>query len=144
MEMTARRCVASRVSTRSVLIKRYGATELTIQPIREEVRTFHGSQHTYYQLHRSRLSNARATTTQPKHSTELALCPRCHLAWASEGTLVGPGMDTHGAPVPSQWEGHEWLDCTQEHMAPEHATDTNVPKTDTLSYKHVFGDPCAW
>ena len=29
-------------------------------------------------------------------STEgLALCPRCHLAWASEGTPVGPGKDTH-------------------------------------------------
>ena len=25
------------------------------------------------------------------HTHELALCPRCHPAWASEGTLVGPG-----------------------------------------------------
>ena len=90
---------------------------MTIQPILEEVRTFRGSQHTYSKLHSSRLSNARATTTQPKHSTELALCPRCHLAWASEGTLVGPGMDTHGTPVPTQWEGRGWHDCTHEHMA---------------------------
>ena len=30
------------------------------------------SQHTYRQLHSSRLSNARATTTQHKHSTELS------------------------------------------------------------------------
>ena len=33
--------------------------------------------------------------------------------------------------------------CTHEHMTPEHATDTNEPKTDTRSYKHGFGDPCA-
>ena len=55
-----------------------------------------------------------------------------------------PGMDTHGTPVPTQWEGRGWLDRTHEHMAPEHATDTNEPKTDTRSYKHGFGDPCAW
>ena len=30
---------------------------------------------------------------------------RCHLVWTSEGTLVGPGKDTHGTPVPTQWEG---------------------------------------
>ena len=70
-------------------------------------------------LHSSRLSNARATTTQHKHSTELALCPRCHPAWVSEGTLVGPGMDTHGTPVPTQREGCGWLDRTHEHMVPE-------------------------
>ena len=80
-EMTARSCVASRVSTRSVLRKRSGATELTIQPIREEVRTFHGSQHTHSKLHSSRLWIARATTTQHKHSTELAHRPRCHPSW---------------------------------------------------------------
>ena len=39
-----------------------------------------------------------------------------------------PGMDTHGTPVPTQWEGRGWLDRTHEHMAPEHATDTNEPK----------------
>ena len=66
----------------------------------------------------SRLSNERATTTtQHKHSTELALCPRCHPAWASEGTLVGPSMDTHGTTVPTQWEGRGWLDCTHEHVS---------------------------
>ena len=53
-----------------------------------------------------------------------------------------PGMDTHGTPVPTQWEGRGWLDRTHEHMAPEHATDTNEPKTDTRSYKQGFGDPC--
>ena len=54
----------------------------------------------------------RATTTQHKHSTELALCPQCHPVWASEGTLVGPSKDTHGTPVPTLWEGRGWLDRT--------------------------------
>ena len=34
----------------------------------------------------------------------LALTSRCHLAWASEGTVVGPGMDTHGTTVPPRRE----------------------------------------
>ena len=101
-----------RGETRSVLTNWSETTELTIQPIREEVRTFHSCQHLYSQLHSSRLSNARATTTQHKHkhSTDFALCPRCHPAWVSEGTLVGPGKDTHGTPVSTQWEGRGWLD----------------------------------
>ena len=53
------------------------------------------------------------------------------------------GMDTHGTPVPTQWEGRAWLDGTHEHMAPEHATDTNEPRRDARSYKLGFGDPCA-
>ena len=57
---------------------------------------------------------------------------------------MGPGMDTHATPVPTQWEGRGWLDRTQEHMAPEHATDTNEPNTDTRRNKHRFEDPCAW
>ena len=40
----------------------------------------------------------------------LALCPRCHPTWASEGTLVGPGKDTHGTPAPTQCEGRGWPD----------------------------------
>ena len=47
------------------------------------------------------------TTTQG-----LALCLRCHLAWASEGTLVGPGKDTHGTPIPTNWEGRGWPSFT--------------------------------
>ena len=35
--------------------------------------------------------------------TRLALCSRCHPAWAWEDTLVGPGKDTHGTPVPTLW-----------------------------------------
>ena len=106
--------IVERGETRSVLTNWSETTELTIQPIREEVRTFHSRQHPYSQLHSSRLSNARATTTQHKHkhSTELALCARCHPAWAPDGTLVGLGKDTHGTPVPTQWEGRGWLDRT--------------------------------
>ena len=85
-----------------------------------------------------RVPNARATTTQHKHSTELALCPRCHPAWASEGTLVGHGMDTHRTPVPTQWESRGWLDRIHEHMALEHATDTNEPETDTNSQTWIW------
>ena len=29
-----------------------------------------------------------------------ALCPRCHHAWASEGTPVGLGKDTHTTMAP--------------------------------------------
>ena len=62
--------------------------------------------------------NTRITTTLPNEDkttgdaptarTGLVLCSRCHLAWASESTLVGPGKDTHGTPVPTQWEGRGW------------------------------------
>ena len=37
-----------------------------------------------------------------------ALCSRCHLAWASEGTPVGPGKDTHGTLGPEQRGGRGW------------------------------------
>ena len=39
--------------------------------------------------------------TQHNHKG-LALCSRCHPAWASEGTPVGPGKDTHGTLRPGQ------------------------------------------
>ena len=37
--------------------------------------------------------------TQHNHKG-LALCSRCHPAWASEGTPVGTGKDTHGTLGP--------------------------------------------
>ena len=36
------------------------------------------------------------------------LCPRCHPAWASEGTPVGPGKDIHRTLGPEQQEGCGW------------------------------------
>ena len=48
----------------------------------------------------------------PRRRNTSTLRPRCHPAWASEGTLVGPGKDTHSTPVPTRWEGRGWLDRT--------------------------------
>ena len=48
---------------------------------------------------------------------------------------MGPGMDTHGTPVPTQCGGRGWLHRTHKHMAPEHATDTKVSK----SFIFMFG-----
>ena len=56
---------------------------------------------------------------------------------------MGSGMDNHGTPAPTQWEGRGWLDRTHEHMVPEHETNMNELETDTRSRKHGFGDPCA-
>ena len=47
------------------------------------------------------------------------------------GHTGGSRHGHHGTPLLTQWEGRGWLDRTREHMAPEHATDTNEPKTDT-------------
>ena len=43
-----------------------------------------------------------STTSNKAQPQRLALCTRCHLVWASEGTPVGPGMDTHGTLGPEQ------------------------------------------
>ena len=48
------------------------------------------------------------STTYKAQPQRLALCPRCHPAWASEGTPVGPGKDTHGTPGPEQRGGRGW------------------------------------
>ena len=51
-------------------------------------------------------ANADETTGDaPTAHTGKARCSRCHPAWASQGTLLSPGKDTHGTPVPTQWEG---------------------------------------
>ena len=44
----------------------------------------------------------KTTGDAPTAHTGLAPCSRCHPAWASEGTLVFPGKNTHGTPVPTQ------------------------------------------
>ena len=50
-----------------------------------------------------RLSSAAAV--QHCSTKGLALCSRCHLAWASEGTPVCPGKDTHSTLGPELQEG---------------------------------------
>ena len=37
-------------------------------------------------------------------------------------------MDTHGTPVPTQWEGRGWLDRTHEHMARGTQQTRKTPK----------------
>ena len=49
-----------------------------------------------------------STTTNTAQPQGLALCSRCHLAWASEGTPVGPGKDTHGTLGPGKRGGRGW------------------------------------
>ena len=51
-----------------------------------------------------------STTTYIMQPPGLALCSRCHPAWASEGTPVGPGKDTHGTLGPGQRGGRGWPD----------------------------------
>ena len=54
--------------------------------------------------HTLNLRTCTACSTVSSSSRGLALRHRCHPAWASEGTLVGPGKDTHGTPVPNSGE----------------------------------------
>ena len=130
MEMTARSCLASRVSTRSVLRKLFWALELTIQPFRENVRTFHGSQHTKSKLHSSSFLNARGSVSP------MASC--LGIGGHTGGFRHGHPRYTSAHIAGRPW----WLDRTHEHVPREHATNTNEPKTDTRIYKHGFGDPC--
>ena len=107
VEMTARRRVSSRVSTRSVL-RKSSTTELTSQPTtREKVRTFHRCQHTHSQLHSSRLSNARDTTTQltSTASTELALWRLITLEESSLPVGLGRTPTVHWG----RYEGRPWV-----------------------------------
>ena len=48
--------------------------------------------------------------TTPTHTTRVGALPQSHPGLC--GTPVGPGNDTHGTPVPTQWEGRGWLDRT--------------------------------
>ena len=59
--------------------------------------------------------------------TGLALCSRCHRAWASEGTL-GPSKDTHGTPVPLQRDAVGG----PRHAPRDHHDDKNQGYRDTL------------
>ena len=76
------------------------------------------------------------TGDAPTAHTGLALCSRCHPAWASEGTLVGPGKDTHGTPVLTQWEGRGWptTSCTRNHQHDK--TKLTAPR---LGYQQGIG-----
>ena len=55
-----------------------------------------------------------STTTNTAQPQGLALCSRCNPAWASEGTPVGPGKDTHGTLGPCKRDGRGWPTTTAQ------------------------------
>ena len=65
----------------------------------------------------------------------LALCSRCHLAWASEDTPVFPGKDTHGTLGPEQRGGRGWPTPTPKGRS-AHAM-TRTQETHKSSDKHI-------
>ena len=76
----------------------------------------------------------------------------CHDDATQAQHRVGALMSHHPHPSGSRHPRHTgavttggrgWLDRTHEHMVPEHATNTHEPETDTRSYKHGYGVPCA-
>ena len=87
----------------------------------------HVTEHDYSFTMRNTITEDKVTNTcanedktavdAPTSRTGLALCCRCHPAWASEGTLVGPGKDTHGSPVPAWWR-RPWVAHNKLHTAP--------------------------
>ena len=76
--------------------------------------------------------------TQHNHKG-LALCSRCHLAWASEGTPVGPGKDTHGTLGPEQRSGRGWPTPTPKGRSAHAMTRTQDSPTHKSSDKHGSG-----
>ena len=76
----------------------------------------------------------KTTRDAPTARTGLALCSRCHPARASEGTLVGPGKDTHG--LPTEWEGRGWPETSS--TGHHHNDKTKVTVT-RLGYQHGSG-----
>ena len=62
----------------------------------------------------------------------LALCSRCHPVWASEGTPVGPGKDTHGTLGPGKRGGCGWPTPTlqgRSTVSMTHAPDSTKHKS---------------
>ena len=55
-----------------------------------------------------------STTTNTTQPQGLALCSRCHPAWASEGTPVRPSKDTHGTLGPGKRGGRGWPTTTAQ------------------------------
>ena len=76
--------------------------------------------------------------TQHNHKG-LALCPRCHPAWASEGTPVGPGKDIHGTLRPEQRGGRRWPTPTPKRRSAHAMTRTQDSPTHKSSAKRGNG-----
>ena len=52
--------------------------------------------------------------------------PRCHLAWASEGTPVGPGKDTPSTLEPELQEGCGWPVWVRQQTHGKHGSGAQV------------------
>ena len=76
--------------------------------------------------------------TQHNHKG-LALCSRCHLACASEGTPVGPDKHTHGTLGPEQRGGRWWPTPTPKGRSAHAMTHTQDSPTHKSSDKHGSG-----
>ena len=76
----------------------------------------------------------KTTVDAPTSRTGLALCSGCHPAW-TEGTLVGPGKDTHGAAVPTEWGGRGWPTTSNTRHHQHDKTKITVTR---LGYQHVL------
>ena len=75
------------------------------------------SHHDSFTMRNTLTNEDKTTVDAPTSRTGLVLCcSRCHPAWASEGTLVGPGKDTHGTPVPTL--GRPWVAHGKLHATP--------------------------
>ena len=55
-----------------------------------------------------------SNTTNTAQPQGLALCSQCHPVWASEGTPVGPGKNTHGTLGPCKRGGRGWPTTTAQ------------------------------
>ena len=99
------------------------------------------SQNTRITIGLDKLTNTFASADEttgdaPTAHTGLALCSRCHPVWESEGTLVGPGKDTHGTPVPTLWEGGGWPTSSYTR---HHQHDKTKVTASRLGYQHGCG-----
>ena len=79
-----------------------------------------------------------STTTNTAQPQGLALCSRCHPAWASEGVPAGPGKDTHGTLGPGNRGGRGWSTTTaQRAKCRTHQTVQNTGLPTNMVAEHV-------
>ena len=79
-----------------------------------------------------------STTTNTAQPQGLALCSRCHPAWASEDTPVGPGKDTDGTLEPGKRGGRGWPTTTaQREKCRTHQTVQNTGIPTNMVAEHV-------
>ena len=72
----------------------------------------------------------------PTTTKTVGALPRCHPG--RQGTLVGPGKDTHGTPVPER-EGRGWLTT----RSTVRQTCTTKRQTPLFSATYMVAEPCS-